>query len=69
LHVDGEFRRETGVAGVRLAACGIPPLTSVYQPVERIAALATEALLRAEVDRPWHRVLPTELRVRGSSAG
>lgn len=50
-----------------LAQCANPPLSSVYQPVEQIAALAARDLVHGRVERRWHRVLPTELRVRASS--
>lgn len=56
-----------GYDGSVLAACATPPLTSVYQPVESIAATATAAVLRRNVPSGWRRVLPTTLTVRESS--
>ena len=52
-----------------LAASASPPLTSVHQPVEQIAASATRLLLEHRMDR-WQRdAFPTALAVRKSSAG
>jgi DNA-binding LacI/PurR family transcriptional regulator len=52
-----------------LAACANPPLTSVSQPVEEIAGIATRALLQRQVRPRWQRILPTSLTVRHSSTG
>jgi DNA-binding LacI/PurR family transcriptional regulator len=46
-----------------------PALTTVHQPVERLAALAVRTLLRPPGERPPARRLPTRLIVRASSAG
>ncbi|WP_327010215.1 LacI family transcriptional regulator [Dactylosporangium sp. NBC_01737] len=50
-----------------IAACTTPPLTSVRQPVEEMAAAATRALLAGEVGSGWHATFPTTLTVRDSS--
>jgi DNA-binding LacI/PurR family transcriptional regulator len=50
-----------------IAACTTPPLTSVRQPVEEMAAAATRALLAGEVGSGWHSTFPTTLTVRDSS--
>ncbi|MEV6301264.1 LacI family DNA-binding transcriptional regulator [Actinoplanes sp. NPDC051861] len=52
-----------------IAACTVPPLSSVHQPVEAMAAAATRALLNREADRHWRRVFPAVLQLRRSSAG
>ncbi|AGZ41667.1 LacI family transcriptional regulator [Actinoplanes friuliensis DSM 7358] len=51
-----------------IAACSTPPMSSVHQPVEQMAAAATRALVRRQVAPHWQRVFPAELRVRRSSA-
>ncbi|MEV4627530.1 LacI family DNA-binding transcriptional regulator [Micromonospora sp. NPDC049523] len=52
-----------------LAAAASPPLTSVHQPVEQIAASATRLLLQRRMDT-WQRdAFPTALAIRKSSAG
>jgi DNA-binding LacI/PurR family transcriptional regulator len=53
-----------------LARCATPQLTSVRQPVEHIAAMATRALLAGEISAAddWQRIVPTSLTVRRSSA-
>ena len=51
-----------------IAACAIPPLTSVRQPVEQMAAAATRALVDRRLAPHWRCVFPAELRVRRSSA-
>lgn len=50
-----------------IAGCTTPPLTSVRQPVEEMAAAATRALLAGEVGPGWHATFPTTLTVRRSS--
>ncbi len=50
-----------------IAACTTPPLTSVRQPVEEMAAAATRALVAGEVGPGWHSTFPTTLTVRDSS--
>jgi DNA-binding LacI/PurR family transcriptional regulator len=50
-----------------IAACTTPPLTSVRQPVEEMAAAATRALLAGEVGSGWRGTFPTSLTVRRSS--
>jgi DNA-binding LacI/PurR family transcriptional regulator len=52
-----------------IAACAVPPLSSVHQPVEAMAAAATRALLNREPGPHWRRVFPAVLQVRHSSAG
>ncbi|MFI5934626.1 LacI family DNA-binding transcriptional regulator [Actinoplanes sp. NPDC051494] len=51
-----------------IAACTSPPLSSVHQPVEQMAAAATRALLDGRTAPYWRCVFPTTLHVRGSSA-
>ncbi|AGL18194.1 LacI family DNA-binding transcriptional regulator [Actinoplanes sp. N902-109] len=50
-----------------LAVCTTPPLTSVHQPVEQMAAAATSALVNRQVAPYWRAVFPTTLKVRASS--
>jgi DNA-binding LacI/PurR family transcriptional regulator len=50
-----------------IAACTVPPMTSVRQPVEETAAAATRALLAGEVRAGWHATFPTTLAVRASA--
>lgn len=53
-----------------IAACTTPPLTSVRQPVEEMAAAATRALLTGEIGATgtgWQSTFPTTLTVRASS--
>ncbi|MGI5185817.1 LacI family DNA-binding transcriptional regulator [Dactylosporangium sp. CA-152071] len=50
-----------------IATCTTPPLTSVRQPVEEMAAAATRALLGGETGPGWHGTFPTTLTVRDSS--
>lgn len=50
-----------------LAACANPPLTTVCQPVEQIAATAATALLNGQAGTEWHRIVPTELVIRESA--
>jgi DNA-binding LacI/PurR family transcriptional regulator len=52
-----------------IAACAVPPLSSVHQPVEAMAAAATRAMLNRELSPHWRRVFPAVLQVRPSSAG
>jgi DNA-binding LacI/PurR family transcriptional regulator len=52
-----------------LAASASPPLTSVHQPVERIAASATRLLLQPRMDGGQQDAFPTALAIRKSSAG
>jgi DNA-binding LacI/PurR family transcriptional regulator len=50
-----------------IAACTTPPMTSVRQPVEEMAAAATRALLGGEIRAGWRTTFPTTLSVRASS--
>jgi DNA-binding LacI/PurR family transcriptional regulator len=52
-----------------IAECANPPLTSVHQPVEEMAAAATRALVNRQLAPHWQCVFPAPLRVRQSSAG
>ncbi len=52
-----------------LAECANPPLTTVVHPVERIAAVAAQALVGGELRRGWQVTEPTSLTVRESSLG
>jgi DNA-binding LacI/PurR family transcriptional regulator len=56
-----------GFDGSVLSMCTTPPLTSVYQPVERAAAAATRMLLDRQADGGAAEVVPTWLIVRQSS--
>jgi len=51
-----------------IASCTIPPMSSVHQPVEEMAAAATRALLSGQLAPHWRCVFPATLRVRQSSA-
>jgi DNA-binding LacI/PurR family transcriptional regulator len=51
-----------------IAECATPPLSSVHQPVERMAAAATRALVSRQLAPHWRCVFPAALRVRQSSA-
>jgi DNA-binding LacI/PurR family transcriptional regulator len=51
-----------------IAACATPPLTSVRQPVEQMAAAATRALVDRRLAPHWRCVFPADLHVRRSSA-
>jgi DNA-binding LacI/PurR family transcriptional regulator len=51
-----------------LAICATPPMTSVRQPVEEMAAAATRALVNRQLAPHWRCVFPAPLQVRQSSA-
>jgi DNA-binding LacI/PurR family transcriptional regulator len=51
-----------------ITALTVPPLSSVRQPVEEMAAAATRALVDREAGFSWQRTFPTTLRVRASSS-
>ncbi|GIF05089.1 LacI family transcriptional regulator [Actinoplanes siamensis] len=51
-----------------IAVCTTPPLSSVRQPVETMAAAATRALVNRQLAPYWRRVFPAVLQVRRSSA-
>jgi len=51
-----------------IAACSTPPMSSVHQPVEQMAAAATRALVHRQLAPYWQCVFPADLRVRQSSA-
>jgi DNA-binding LacI/PurR family transcriptional regulator len=51
-----------------ITALTVPPMSSVRQPVEEMAAAATRALVDRQVSFSWHRGFPTTLTVRASSA-
>jgi DNA-binding LacI/PurR family transcriptional regulator len=51
-----------------LAECTNPPLTTVFHPVERIAAVAAQALAGGAARRGWQVIEPTSLVVRESSS-
>ncbi|MFI5895126.1 LacI family DNA-binding transcriptional regulator [Actinoplanes sp. NPDC051513] len=51
-----------------IAECATPPLSSVHQPVEQMAAAATRALVHRQLAPHWRCVFPAVLRVRQSSA-
>lgn len=57
-----------GFDGSLITALTIPPLSSVHQPVEQMAAAATRALVDHEAVFSWRRTFPTTLEVRASSA-
>jgi len=50
-----------------IAECSTPPLSSVHQPVEQMAAAATRALVRRQLAPYWQCLFPAVLRVRRSS--
>jgi len=50
-----------------IAACATPPMSSVRQPVEQMAAAATRALVNRQLAAHWRCVFPAELKVRQSS--
>ena len=50
-----------------LASSSTPPLTSVRQPVEEMAAQATRDLLHGDVGPGWQRWFPVSLMVRSST--
>ncbi|MFF5288786.1 LacI family DNA-binding transcriptional regulator [Paractinoplanes globisporus] len=52
-----------------IASCTTPPMSSVHQPVEQMAAAATRALVNRQLAPHWRCVFPADLRVRKSSAG
>ena len=56
-----------GFDNSQLARTTAPALTTVHQPVERIAARAFHTLLQPEAERPPRQQLPTRLVVRASS--
>lgn len=51
-----------------IAECATPPMSSVHQPVEAMAAAATRAMVRRQLAPHWRCVFPADLRVRQSSA-
>jgi DNA-binding LacI/PurR family transcriptional regulator len=50
-----------------ITALTVPPLSSVHQPVEEMAASATRALVHQQVGFSWRLTFPTALKVRASS--
>lgn len=50
-----------------IAACTVPPMSSVHQPVELMAATAARTLIDREPGSAWQRTFPTTLTVRASS--
>jgi len=52
-----------------IATCTAPPMSTVRQPVEQMAAAATRALVHRQIAPHWRCVFPAELQVRASSAG
>jgi DNA-binding LacI/PurR family transcriptional regulator len=50
-----------------IAECTTPPMSSVHQPVEQMAAAATRALVNRQIAEHWRLVFPAVLRVRQSS--
>jgi DNA-binding LacI/PurR family transcriptional regulator len=50
-----------------IATCTTPPMSSVRQPVEEMAAAATRALVNRQIAPHWRCVFPADLRVRRSS--
>ena len=51
-----------------IASCANPPMSSVHQPVEQMAAAATRALVNRQIAPHWRCVFPAELRIRQSTA-
>jgi DNA-binding LacI/PurR family transcriptional regulator len=69
--MDRHVPRDVAVVGFDdsvIAACATPPLSSVRQPVEQMAAAATRALVLRQIAPHWRLVFPAELQVRRSSA-
>ncbi|WP_250005329.1 LacI family DNA-binding transcriptional regulator [Actinoplanes sp. M2I2] len=50
-----------------IAQCANPPLSSVHQPVEQMAAAATRALVNRQIAPHWRCVFPAKLQVRQST--
>jgi DNA-binding LacI/PurR family transcriptional regulator len=50
-----------------IAECATPPMSSVHQPVEAMAAAATRAMIGRQLAPHWRCVFPADLRVRRSS--
>ncbi|GID33050.1 LacI family DNA-binding transcriptional regulator [Paractinoplanes brasiliensis] len=50
-----------------IAACTVPPMSSVHQPVEQMAETAARAVIDRKPGRAWEQTFPTTLRVRASS--
>ncbi|SNY66051.1 DNA-binding transcriptional regulator, LacI/PurR family [Paractinoplanes atraurantiacus] len=50
-----------------IAECATPPMSSVHQPVEAMAAAATRAMVGRQLAPHWRCVFPADLRVRQSS--
>ncbi|GID27592.1 LacI family DNA-binding transcriptional regulator [Paractinoplanes brasiliensis] len=51
-----------------IAACANPPMSSVHQPVEQMAAAATRALVNRQIAQHWRCVFPAQLQIRQSTA-
>ncbi|MGK5683004.1 LacI family DNA-binding transcriptional regulator [Actinoplanes sp. URMC 104] len=51
-----------------IAECANPPMSSVHQPVEQMAAAATRALINRQIAPHWRLVFPASLQVRQSTA-
>ena len=47
-----------------ISVCTTPPLSSVHQPVEAMAAAATRALVNRQLPAHWRHVFPAVLQVR-----
>ncbi|MBU2670402.1 LacI family transcriptional regulator [Actinoplanes bogorensis] len=50
-----------------IAECATPPMSSVHQPVEAMAAAATRALINKQIADHWRVVFPAALQVRQST--
>nr|WP_221374014.1 LacI family DNA-binding transcriptional regulator [Actinoplanes polyasparticus] len=51
-----------------IAECANPPMSSVHQPVEQMAAAATRALINRQIAPHWRCVFPAQLQIRQSTA-
>ncbi|WP_284045405.1 LacI family DNA-binding transcriptional regulator [Paractinoplanes maris] len=51
-----------------IAECTNPPMSSVHQPVEQMAAAATRALVNRQIVPHWRCVFPARLQIRRSTA-
>ncbi|MBG0564679.1 LacI family DNA-binding transcriptional regulator [Actinoplanes aureus] len=67
-HVPGDVA-VVGFDDSVIAVCTTPPMSSVHQPVERMAAAATRAMVKRQLAPYWRCVFPAELKVRQSSIG
>lgn len=65
-HVPGDVA-VVGFDNSVIAECSTPPMSSVHQPVEQMAAAATRAMMKRQLTPYWRCVFPAELKIRRSS--